>query len=108
MSQIQPTPNVFPKPSLKPPRSLPRGLARISEAKDQLREIYLALLKIEIGFNPFCRRCKRNKATEGHHPFGQLGILILIFFPFCRRCHDDVHQHADQARVDGWIRDHKP
>lgn len=108
MSQIQPTPNVFPKPSLQPPKSLPRGLARISEAKEQLREIYLALLKIEIAFNPFCRRCKKKRATEGHHYYGQIGILILIFAPICRGCHDDIHHNATQARADGWIRDHKP
>lgn len=103
MSQIQQTPNVFPKPSLKPP-TLPKGLARISEAKEQLRDIYLALLAIAIKWNPFCRRCKKRKATEGHHPWGQIGILILLFEPFCRTCHNEVHNNANQARADGWIR----
>lgn len=105
MSQIKPGPMPqFPRPSLTPPK-LPTGLKRISEAKEQLREIYLALLKIEIKWNPYCRRCKKRMATEGHHPFGQIGILILIFFPFCRPCHDEVHHNnPNQARADGWIR----
>jgi hypothetical protein len=75
----------------------------ISPQKAYLRGIYLDCLRFLISLDPLCRRCRRRRATEGHHPFGQIGMLILIFFPFCRACHREVEDNKRQAREDGWI-----
>jgi hypothetical protein len=89
-------------------------LSRVSDIKRDWRALYVPWLVFLIALNPYCRRCEflqqhgnrngRNLATEGHHPFGQQGALILAVLPFCRSCHTEVENNKKQARKDGWIR----
>lgn len=80
-----------------------RRLKRRSAAKMIWNDLYLLALKFLIGLDAICRRCRKRLATEGHHPLGQIGALILIFWPICRRCHDQIHDFPNEAREDGWL-----
>jgi hypothetical protein len=103
MSMVKPRPMPpFPKPAkaAKKPR---RWLRHRSAKKRCWHEIYVIAAAFLMRLDPICRRCRRRRAIEGHHPFGQAGALILIFWPFCRVCHDEVHFHPNKAREDGWL-----
>lgn len=78
-------------------------LKPISKAKAELRALYLLALAFLIRIDPWCRRCRRGHATEGHHPWGQIGYLILLFWPFCRACHMEVESNKNKAREEGWL-----
>lgn len=52
----------------------------------------------------FCQRCSRWSDVDGHHPAGQLGVLIMLFFLMCRKCHDWAHfESPATARAEGWL-----
>lgn len=56
--------------------------------------------------NVKCQRCKKRKATDGHHPYGQAGERIMVFVMVCRECHDWAHfEDPRAARAEGWICD---
>jgi hypothetical protein len=80
-----------------------RTIKKRSAKKAKWHALYILALRFLMSLDPLCRRCRRRRATEGHHPFGQVGALILIFWPFCRTCHDAVHEHSNQAREEGWL-----
>jgi hypothetical protein len=109
MSMIKPRPMPpFPKPSgsfQKRHKGLRRGkpMRKRSVAKTLRHHVYVAALVFLIYCDPLCRRCRRRRATEGHHPWGQLGAKIFIFWPFCRQCHDEVENNKKKARAEGWI-----
>jgi hypothetical protein len=109
MSMIKPRPMPpFPKPPREKKERKPwvrrgRPLRRISKKKLDWRKLYLLALAFLIRLDPLCRRCRRRRATEGHHPWGQIGALILLFWPFCRQCHDEVENNKKKARAEGWI-----
>lgn len=103
MIQPQPMPP-FPKRNLGRELGLGRkGLRKRSPDKARWHRIYIAVLKAVLRVHPLCVRCGKRPATEGHHPFGQIGALILLFWPFCRPCHDEVENNKRQARAEGWI-----
>jgi hypothetical protein len=120
MSQVKPRPlPAFPKhpethEDARQRAGSRRGsvLSRVSENKRDWRALYVPWLAFLMLIDPFCRRCRAkgptrldwNLATEGHHPYGQQGALILCVLPFCRECHDEVENNKTQARKDGWIR----
>lgn len=99
----------FPKPAREPRRKFwraPMRRARLkmrSEKKDNWHMLYIFGLKFLIRLDPLCRKCRRRPATEGHHPFGQGGALILLVFPLCRTCHVAVEDNKNQSRQEGWI-----
>lgn len=99
----------FPKPAREPRRKFwraPMRRARLkmrSEKKDNWHALYIAGLRFLVRLDPLCRKCRRRPATEGHHPFGQGGALILLFFPLCRTCHVAVEDNKNQSRQEGWI-----
>jgi hypothetical protein len=121
MSMIKPRPMPpFPKVTIQPRNRRDRELAKqatrflnwklqrspirkVSKKKLAWRKLYLLGLAFLMRVDPLCRRCRRRRATEGHHPFGQIGALILIFWPFCRQCHDEVENNKKKARAEGWI-----
>lgn len=128
MVKPRPMPSMEARASAQEPRqqraaARSSALRRVGEGKRAWQLLYGPWLAFLIMLDPICRRCRWlaestarrgepirkisfNLATEGHHPFGQLGALILVVLPFCRGCHDDVHhKHPKQARKDGWIRD---
>lgn len=74
-----------------------------SEKKSKWNKLYYLGLRFLISLDPLCRRCRSRRASEGHHPFGQIGALILLFWPFCRTCHVEVHDHPNTAREEGWL-----
>lgn len=78
-------------------------LRQRSAEKAGWQRIYVAVLKAVLSVHPLCVRCMKRLATEGHHPFGRSGALILLFWPFCRTCHDEVEGNKKQARAEGWI-----
>lgn len=110
MSMIQPRP-MPPFPKEVPDRRRkfwrqPMRRARLkqrSAKKSHWQGLYILALKFLIRLDPLCRRCRRRHATEGHHPWGQIGALILLFFPICRICHEEVEGNKRQARAEGWI-----
>jgi hypothetical protein len=52
----------------------------------------------------FCQRCRKPATVDGHHPAGQAGVLIMLFFLLCRLCHDWAHfTSPKQAREEGWL-----
>ena len=53
----------------------------------------------------FCERCDKLRWVDGHHPYGQAGKWILIFFLICRKCHDWIHANGKAAREEGWTKD---
>lgn len=86
-------------------------LARESSEKGRWRRKYSAELRlrkaqqVEDRGTTFCERCERNRPVDGHHPGGQIGAAILVFFLICRRCHDWIHFEAPgEARSAGWLR----
>lgn len=88
------------------PRSQRRVRLRVrSDEKERWHALYIPFLAFLIRLDPLCRCCRIRPATEGHHPFGQLGALILCVFPFCRTCHNEKHGNPIDARAEGWIRD---
>jgi hypothetical protein len=104
MSMIKPRPMPpFVKRSAPKTERKRRGLKQRSTAKAAWHRIYVAVLRAVLSVHPLCVRCGKRKATEGHHPFGQIGALILLFWPFCRPCHNEVENNKKQARADGWI-----
>lgn len=89
-------------PGLKPwPRRKP--LRKRSVAKAIWHSLYVAGLIYLLSRDSRCRRCWKRKAIEGHHPFGQFGALIMIFWPICRVCHDEIHANHNKARAEGWL-----
>jgi hypothetical protein len=78
-------------------------LKKRSPAKAKLHALYVAGLVFLLSLNPICRICEERKATEGHHPWGQRGWLILLFWPICRICHDWIEDHKNKARGLGLI-----
>lgn len=101
MSMIRPGP-MPPKltKSAKKPR---RRLRQVSDKKAYWRRLYFAALAFLVRLDPFCRKCRVSLAQEGHHPFGQIGALILIFWPMCRSCHEEIENHKKRSREEGWI-----
>lgn len=111
MSMVRPRPMPpFPKPAKPESRkrtgfsiSRRQGLRQVSVKKAHWRKLYLGGLRFLVALDPLCRRCQRRRAIEGHHPWGQLGALILLFFPICRTCHDEIENNKKKARAEGWI-----
>lgn len=103
MSMIKPRPMPpFPATPTAPTK-FRRPMKQRSADKARWERIYLAVLRAVLGVHPMCVRCGERTATEGHHPFGRIGALILLFWPFCRPCHDHVETHKKESRADGWI-----
>jgi len=78
-------------------------LRRVSPEKAKWRVLYYLALYFLIRLDPLCRVCREARAIEGHHPYGQIGALILIFIPICRPCHDMIENHKRIARDVGLI-----
>lgn len=88
---------------IRQPKMRANRLRRISKEKKNWRDIYILCLRFLIGLDPICRRCRERYANSGHHPFGQHGALILLFFPMCMVCHNEVECSKNKARDEGWI-----
>lgn len=105
MSMVRPRP-IEPKP-VRPTRKGFKSnstLAPISEEKAYWRELYLKALAFQMWLDPMCRKCRERPATEGHHPFRQVGPMIMIFAPVCRECHEGTENNKNNARQEAWIR----
>jgi hypothetical protein len=80
-----------------------RKLRHRSEKKEYWHRLYVLGLRYLLRLNPFCRRCGKRMATEGHHHFLQSGALILLFSPICYECHREIHANHNRAREEGWL-----
>ena len=104
MSMIRPRPlPPFPTEPRVERVKVRRRIRRVSTEKRRWQALYSLALRFLVALNPRCRVCASSMATEGHHYFGQIGALILLFIPVCNRCHRVIEDNKKQARLDGWI-----
>lgn len=54
-----------------------------------------------------CARCGAKRPPDGthdpHHPCGRAKNNIFKVIPLCRACHDWVHEHPNDAMLEGWL-----
>lgn len=96
-----------PAPMKRQARLKPRSDKKAAWVEQYLaeKERRMALQIAERGAT-WCQKCTEPKPVEGHHPGGQNGARIMVFFLICNPCHHEIHFVSPrQARLDGWLTD---
>jgi hypothetical protein len=78
----------------------------MSKARRAALKIYLKAKRRYLKEHPVCERCKTGLMVTLHHKRGRAGTLYhdaRFFATLCVRCHNFVHEHPQQARLEGWL-----
>ena len=78
-------------------------LKRVSAKKAAWNRKYSLAKQARILLRPCCARCGHRRATQGHHPKGQVGEKIMEFIVLCHGCHAWIHENPNSAREEGLL-----
>jgi hypothetical protein len=80
-------------------------LAKVSPERKELLTAYFRASEQARANDTTCQRCRKScMALDIHHPYGRRSYQNLMrFILLCRACHTWVHDHANEAFLQGWL-----